>query len=181
MAVSVTGTNITGRTDWEGIVAYRKVTTTTMVSVPGANYGTNYYINLELTMPPVKRTGNKYLINAWSSCDNASSGGGSGTGLTLWKSNPQNVSGGAFLNAWGGHAEYIGAAHDFYTAPNTWFLDDGTNSNANYTYTAGHVWTFRVYGQCWSTTTNFNTTNVGNRIGPTGYLQVFEISGNTPL
>jgi hypothetical protein len=173
MALTINGNYVSGLTDWSGVVASRIATVgSTSVTV---NSGSGHvYLGLEVVMPAVKRTGNRYMIWAWSNTDDVE-GNASGVGLSLWG----EVAGSSYwIQAKGNHSEYCSEATDKYRTPSLTYLTNGTDwSGYSGGFTAGQSMKFRLYGQ-----SNYQNINyqcgVGGHLGAGAVLMVFELSAD---
>jgi hypothetical protein len=175
MAVTLNGSTnlISGMTDWSGIQAVRTTYNDTVVS---ANSQGDFYLNCEITMPAVKRTGNKYRIIAYAQADDTNSAA-AGVGLCLL-----GYDSGLSNNYWicrqGLHSIYQDGGADHYFAPDIDFVTDGTDwSGYSGGFTVGNQYKFRLYAHANNSNINYNT-GVGGRIGYICGLMVFEISGD---
>jgi len=130
------------------------------------------YLNLEVVMPAPKTNNSKYLVMAEVHCDDTNSGGG-GVGLSIWV---DNTASSYWVNQQGTHADYYSGGADHYWTIQSMIMDDGNVAQSPAINTSQRR-KYRLYGDNHNGNMYFCTTNVGGRIGWTGYLFVCELDG----
>ena len=132
------------------------------------------YCNLEVVMPPVTNTANKYLVMSEVHCDDTNNTT-AGCGLSVWVEQSNGNGNSQWVAQQGQHCEYESAGQDHYFTMQTWIIDDPGSTHNSPVARVGDQRKYRIYGDANNNNIKFNTTNVGNRIGWTGYLLVVEL------